>query len=560
MRHSMIPILVTALFVAVGRKAIGQNAPSDVMNLNGIRFANSSAGKTAADKITASIADCASLTSCIIVGTSSLPEGNPPRIPETALFWDMRGNHSHAGWHLTSGMVPENFGNSILFGIDDSRSNPTSAPAAFFIAQKVTGDFTDAQGGATWAQFNFAQIHDASNVPGFYNIEAGHFESWGYGSLTSSPHVRLLSEGDQSVISGNSSADTGTYQAAYDGFDMGPYMREGCTPRAGRITVTYGNTTVTGSGTNFSSGDVDKELFAGPSPLSLDNAQTFGTVQKVGSSTSLTLSSAWKGATRTGVAWTTQSSPATSACGATANVQITAGRVITQSPWGTASSAALVLQGGLPETPSMIQWLQAGNSRWEMGQMDNPAQLAASTQNDFILRNHIYSGIGFRFQNQTNGNVYIGATGGGSVIINGAPRFAGENNSPQGTGGLKVYAGGISSPMSATPNGLVEAGAIVPRMSEAPSTTAPTFDARQSNSFKVTLVGDVARSTLSNAMGGQPLYFLICQDKVGSHNFAWPSNVQGGMRIGTEASTCSAQSFIFDGRNAYATSPGAVSP
>jgi len=66
----------------------------------------------------------------------------------------------------------------------------------------------------------------------------------------------------------------------------------------------------------------------------------------------------------------------------------------------------------------------------------------------------------------------------------------------------------------------------------------------------------VTSSTLSNATTGQQLDFLICQDGTGSRTFVWPTNVLGGMTIGSTLSKCSAQNFIFDGTNAYALSAG----
>jgi hypothetical protein len=84
----------------------------------------------------------------------------------------------------------------------------------------------------------------------------------------------------------------------------------------------------------------------------------------------------------------------------------------------------------------------------------------------------------------------------------------------------------------------------------------PTFDVSLGDTQKITLTGDVTRSTLSNATAGQSINFIICQDSGGSHTFVWPTNVKGGMTIGSTLSTCSAQSFRFDGTNAYATSAG----
>jgi hypothetical protein len=85
---------------------------------------------------------------------------------------------------------------------------------------------------------------------------------------------------------------------------------------------------------------------------------------------------------------------------------------------------------------------------------------------------------------------------------------------------------------------------------------APDFDAALGNTQKIVLTDDVTSSTLSNAAAGQTFNFLICQDGRGHHAFAWPANVRGAMTVGPAGSTCSAQSFIFDGTNAYATGPG----
>jgi hypothetical protein len=80
----------------------------------------------------------------------------------------------------------------------------------------------------------------------------------------------------------------------------------------------------------------------------------------------------------------------------------------------------------------------------------------------------------------------------------------------------------------------------------------PTFDAGAASSFKMTLTGDVTSATLTNAMVGQMLSFVLCQDGVGNHSFVWPSNVKGGMGVGTQPSRCSAQAFVYDGTQAWA--------
>lgn len=89
-------------------------------------------------------------------------------------------------------------------------------------------------------------------------------------------------------------------------------------------------------------------------------------------------------------------------------------------------------------------------------------------------------------------------------------------------------------------------------------TPSPVFDGGAANTFKITLKGNAASSKLANATAGEQLNFVICQDADGGHSFAWPSNVKGGAVLGTKAGTCSAQSFIFDGINAYAVSAGVI--
>ncbi|HLW83366.1 MAG TPA: hypothetical protein VKS20_15110 [Candidatus Acidoferrales bacterium] len=84
-----------------------------------------------------------------------------------------------------------------------------------------------------------------------------------------------------------------------------------------------------------------------------------------------------------------------------------------------------------------------------------------------------------------------------------------------------------------------------------------SFDAGLGNTFELTLNANATSTTLSNAQPGQWLSFIICQPATGGpFTFAWPSNVHGGMTIGTTAGKCSAQSFAFDGTSAFATSQG----
>jgi len=99
-------------------------------------------------------------------------------------------------------------------------------------------------------------------------------------------------------------------------------------------------------------------------------------------------------------------------------------------------------------------------------------------------------------------------------------------------------------------------GALATRLNVVTFSSTPTFDASLGNTQKITLSGNVTSSTLTNALAGQTIQFLICQDGIGGRSFAWPSNVKGAMVIGSAANTCNAQAFIFDGTNAFAVSSG----
>jgi hypothetical protein len=84
-----------------------------------------------------------------------------------------------------------------------------------------------------------------------------------------------------------------------------------------------------------------------------------------------------------------------------------------------------------------------------------------------------------------------------------------------------------------------------------------TYDAGLGNTFEVTLNANNTTTNLINAQPGQWLQFIICQPSSGGpFTSVWPTNIHGGMTIGGTAGKCSAQSFVFDGTNAFATSPG----
>jgi hypothetical protein len=117
-----------------------------------------------------------------------------------------------------------------------------------------------------------------------------------------------------------------------------------------------------------------------------------------------------------------------------------------------------------------------------------------------------------------------------------------------GTNNYSVYTAGTAPAQFGGP--------VISGLKVVTFSSTPTFDARLGNTQRITLAGNVTSSTLANATAGEQINFLICQDATGNRTFAWPSNVKGGMTIGSTASKCSAQAFIFDGTNAYALSSG----
>jgi hypothetical protein len=149
-----------------------------------------------------------------------------------------------------------------------------------------------------------------------------------------------------------------------------------------------------------------------------------------------------------------------------------------------------------------------------------------------------------------------------AVNAQGIPRLYVQNNNTYINNGYAL-AGNSGNQSSQTwsvnsSNGAASFGAVVSAMKAVTFSATPTFDASLGNAQKITLTGNVTSSTLSGATAGQSLTFVICQDGTGSRTFTWPANVKGATTIGSTASKCSAQTFIYDGTNAYATGAGVV--
>lgn len=77
----------------------------------------------------------------------------------------------------------------------------------------------------------------------------------------------------------------------------------------------------------------------------------------------------------------------------------------------------------------------------------------------------------------------------------------------------------------------------------------PTFNAGLYNSFEMTLTGNVTSSTVTGAVVGQQLNFIIQQDGTGGRTFAWPANFVNAPAVGALASASTSASFVYDGTN-----------
>lgn len=89
-----------------------------------------------------------------------------------------------------------------------------------------------------------------------------------------------------------------------------------------------------------------------------------------------------------------------------------------------------------------------------------------------------------------------------------------------------------------------------------PFSPTPTFNLSANTTLGITLAADVTSSSATRLTDGAVTTFLICQDRVGGHAFAWPPNFVGGMTVNSAPGHCSAQQFVSDGTSLFATSPG----
>jgi len=96
-----------------------------------------------------------------------------------------------------------------------------------------------------------------------------------------------------------------------------------------------------------------------------------------------------------------------------------------------------------------------------------------------------------------------------------------------------------------------------------PFSATPTFSWRHGEAFLFLflLTGDVTSSDFDRAAGsprGAHFKFIIIQDGVGGHAFAWPSICKGALPVGGAPNQTTVQSFMWDGSNLLAAGMPAV--
>jgi len=185
----------------------------------------------------------------------------------------------------------------------------------------------------------------------------------------------------------------------------------------------------------------------------------------------------------------------------------------------------------------------------------SPVATTTNVQSIWVMPD-VVAGAGVTITNRYGLRVSAGSKTGAGTLTNAYGLYV--ENPAGGTNTYTAFLEGQTG-IGKTPGANAQldvAKSIVSGVNTVTFSATPTFDASLGNTQKITLTGNVTSSTLSNASTGQTINFLIRQDATGSRTFVWPTNVKGGMTIGATLNTCSAQSFIFDGTNAYATGAG----
>lgn len=91
------------------------------------------------------------------------------------------------------------------------------------------------------------------------------------------------------------------------------------------------------------------------------------------------------------------------------------------------------------------------------------------------------------------------------------------------------------------------------------SGATPVFNAALGNVQILTLTSNVSSSTLINAVIGQSIFFIVCENTTGNYSFTWPANVKGAPPINNNANACTYVDTMFDGTYADASSRDSTS-
>jgi hypothetical protein len=102
--------------------------------------------------------------------------------------------------------------------------------------------------------------------------------------------------------------------------------------------------------------------------------------------------------------------------------------------------------------------------------------------------------------------------------------------------------------INSTPLSISNGGGIINQMQIVAFSATPVFDASTGNFFSITLTSNVTSWTISNPGSGQMITIQWCQDSTGGRTVpASLTTVKGFTTPGTTASTCSTQSFWYNG-------------
>lgn len=82
------------------------------------------------------------------------------------------------------------------------------------------------------------------------------------------------------------------------------------------------------------------------------------------------------------------------------------------------------------------------------------------------------------------------------------------------------------------------------------------FDGSVYSGFQTTLPGNVTQPVFQNMIDGNLYTFIIVQDAVGGHTFAWAANVHNAVMVNPLANAATVQTFVARQGNLYSIAPG----